>query len=133
MPQSKTKGMVSQPGYGAVPPSTYANTTISSAAMSSGSGLTYSVGTSTTTSPWSNTATSGKLTLLGDDADLVINDKSLMKTLAALEERLNILVPNTALEKEWSQLKELGEQYRKLEADLKEKASMWAALKAEDR
>ena len=76
---------------------------------------------------------SSKINLDGADADIVINGHSLTDTLQALEERLNILVPNVQLEKEWAELKKLGDQYRKLEADLTEKAAMWAALKAEDR
>jgi hypothetical protein len=92
---------------------------------------TFSAGTNT--SPWFNQTTSSKIKLDGADADIVINGRSLTNTLQALEERLNILVPNTQLEKEWNELKQLGDQYRKLEADLTEKAAMWAALKAEDR
>ena len=34
------------------------------------------------------------------------------------------------MEKEWDQLRELGEQYRALEAKLKEQGEMWAKLKA---
>jgi hypothetical protein len=104
----------------------YSNTTISSNGLSSGSGYTYTAGTGT----WATgtSATSGKLNLLGEDADLVINGKSLTATLQALEERLNILVPNQELEKEWAELKKLGDAYRELEADLKEKAAMWQAL-----
>lgn len=118
-----------------IPTATYSNTTISSATLSSGSGLTYTsaTGYNPVEAIWSSgttsTATTGKLTLLGDDADVVINNKSLMDTLQALEERLNILVPNPELEKEWEELKVLGDQYRKLEADLKEKTKMWKALK----
>jgi hypothetical protein len=142
------------PGYGAVPPNNtgsgtviisspdatatytptsltvtpkYANTTISSNGISSGTGYTYTTGPGT----WATgtTATSGKLNLIGDDADLVINGKSLTDTLQALEERLNILNPNPELEKEWKELKALGDKYRKLEKELKEKAKMWDALK----
>jgi hypothetical protein len=32
------------------------------------------------------------------------------------------------LESEWNELRELGEQYRKLEADLLAKQKMWATL-----
>lgn len=105
----------------------YANTTIASNSISSGTGYTYTTGPGT----WATgtTATSGKLNLIGDDADLVINGKSLTDTLQALEERLNILNPNPELEKEWKELKKLGDKYRKLEKELKEKAKMWDVLK----
>jgi flagellar motility protein MotE (MotC chaperone) len=46
-----------------------------------------------------------------------------------LEERLNILVPNFELEKEWNELKELGDKYRALEAKFKEQSKMWEKLK----
>ena len=73
---------------------------------------------------------SGKLSLQGTNADIDINGKSLMKTLEALEDRLNMMVPNPELEKEWDDLKKLGDRYRKLEAKCKEKAKMWNKLKS---
>jgi hypothetical protein len=110
---------------------TYSNVTITSTGATTAP--IYTTGTGIA-SPWMSTnATSTKINLDGADADIVINGHSLTDTLQALEKRLNILVPNTQLEKEWAELKRLGDQYRKLESDLKEKAAMWAALKAEDR
>jgi hypothetical protein len=47
----------------------------------------------------------GQLHLNGDDADININGESLMKTLQSLEQRLNILRPNTELEAEWDQMR----------------------------
>jgi hypothetical protein len=73
---------------------------------------------------------SGMLSLQGTNADININGKSLLKTLEALEDRLNMLVPNPELEKEWDDLKKLGNRYRKLEAKCKEKAEMWNKLKS---
>ena len=58
---------------------------------------------------------SGMLSLKGANADIDINGKSLMKTLEALEDRLNMLTPNPEMEEEWDQLRELGERYRELE------------------
>ena len=72
---------------------------------------------------------SGHIDLKGDNADITINGRSLNKTIQALEERLNMLRPNDHLEAEWDQLRELGEQYRKLEADLLEKQRAWEILK----
>ena len=145
--------MVSHPSYGAVPPNgtgtviisspdatatytptsltvtpKYPNTTVPATGLSSGTGYTYTAGTGTGTWATGTSATSGKLNLLGEDADLVINGKSLVDTLRALEERLNILVPNPELEKEWAELKKLGDAYRKLEANLIEKTHMWKVL-----
>ena len=71
----------------------------------------------------------GRLELQGDNADIVINGESLSDRLSAIEQRLNILRPNAILEAQWDQLRELGEQYRRLEAELQEKQRMWDALK----
>jgi hypothetical protein len=75
-------------------------------------------------------ASAGKLTLNGENADIEINGQSLLGMLRRMEDRLNIMVPNTKMEEEWDQLRELGEQYRALEAKLKEQGDMWAKLKA---
>jgi hypothetical protein len=115
--------------FGAVPP-TYSNVTITSTGATTTPVFTTGTGIA---SPWMTNSTiagtnSTKINLDGADADIVINGHSLTDTLRALEERLNILVPNTELEKEWAELKQLGDSYRKLEADLIEKAEMWRAL-----
>jgi hypothetical protein len=105
-------------------------------------GVTFTTGT-TFGSPWANTASpwlgngitsdpagTGRLKLTGEGADVEINGKSLSKTIQALEQRLNMLVPNPELETEWEELRKLGEQYRALEAKLTEQGEMWAKLKA---
>ena len=66
----------------------------------------------------------------GENADLLINDKSLKTWMEKVEEHLNILTPNPELEKEWDELCRLGERYRKLEKKCREKANMWNKLKA---
>ena len=73
---------------------------------------------------------SGMLSLKGANADIDINGKSLMKTLEALEDRLNMLTPNPDMEAEWDQLRELGERYRELEQQCREKTQMWNKLKS---
>jgi hypothetical protein len=73
---------------------------------------------------------SGRMTLRGENADLDINGKSLKNWMEKVEERLNILTPNPELEKEWDELRKLGERYRKLEKKCKEKAEMWNKLKS---
>ncbi len=72
----------------------------------------------------------GVVELHGEDADIKINGRSLMDAIAALEERLNILVPNPELEKEWDELRELGKRYRELERKCKQKGEMWKKLKS---
>jgi hypothetical protein len=115
------------PGYGAAP--------------GGGTGYTYTTtgtGTGTGSIPWiSNGGTnpamvvnqSGTIEIKGEDADIKINDKSMVSWMEAVEERLNLLTPNPKLEAEWDELQELGERYRALERKCKEKAQMWAALK----
>lgn len=100
-------------------------------------GATYSntMWTTNTTSGWNGTSAmdlnqSGKMSLRGENADIDINGKSLLKTLEALEERLNLMTPNPELEKEWDDLKKLGDRYRKLEKKCKEKAEVWNKLKS---
>jgi hypothetical protein len=72
---------------------------------------------------------SGKIDLQGESADITINGTSLLATLAALQERLNWMQPATELEAEWDQLRELGDRYRELEKQCREKAQMWTKLK----
>ena len=139
--------------YGAVPNVTIDNSglysTITSAPVTfgpnvsgvntvlGGTGYTY---TTNTTSPWiangitgSNPAMvvnpSGSIEIKGEDADIKINGKSMKTWMEQVEERLNMLTPNPELEKDWDDLRRLGQRYRALENKCKEKAQMWAALK----
>ena len=101
----------------------------------SGANISNNMWTTNTTTGWNGTSAAdlnqaGKLSLQGTNADIDIKGKSLMKTLEALEDRLNMMVPNPELEKEWDDLKKLGNRYRKLEAKCKEKAKMWNKLKS---
>jgi archaellum component FlaG (FlaF/FlaG flagellin family) len=89
---------------------------------------TFSAGTNT--APWYSNTTSSKIRLDGTDADIEINGISLLKTMQEIQSRLNILQPNTALEKEWEELFELGKKYRALEQHIKEKQATWDKLKA---
>jgi hypothetical protein len=93
----------------------------------------YTIGTSITQNPWAKTTSvDGKLNLDGKDADLVINGRSLTDTLSKLEERLYILNITEKLESEWSELKELGDRYRELEAHITAKMKTYEALKRYD-
>ena len=65
---------------------------------------------------------------MDEDADIKIGERSLMKTLDAINERLAIVERNLKLEEEFAELKELGEQYRKLEQELKERMTTWDLL-----
>jgi hypothetical protein len=96
------------------------------------SNLSLSTGTYNTVSPNVSFSPSATIQLTGEDADIKVNDLSLMQTLADIKERLNMLTPNAKLEAEWDQLRELGKQYRQLEADLLEKSRVWNILKKVD-
>lgn len=76
---------------------------------------------------WSNN-TSTKIRLDGPDADIEINGESMIGLLKAIEQRLNILKPNPELESEWEELRALGDQYRKLEAEIEAKMKTWEIL-----
>ena len=69
---------------------------------------------------------------LKEGADIKLGNVSLKETLATIESRLNILRPNAALEAEWEELRELGQRYRQLEAELEEKSRVWKILQTED-
>lgn len=60
--------------------------------------------------------------------DIIVGGKSLSDTLSSIEERLAILQPNKKLEAKWKQLKELGDQYRKLEKELLSQENVWDIL-----
>jgi hypothetical protein len=81
--------------------------------------------------PWGTTG--AKIRLDGEDADIEVNGWSLIDSIKRIEERLNILHPNTKLETEWVELRELGEQYRKLEQHIRDKQATWDRLKAMPR
>ena len=75
---------------------------------------------------------SGKLSLSGDSADIVINEVSLNETLASIQERLAILQPNPVLEKEFAELANIRKEYVTLEKKLLEKKAIWEALKRDE-
>ena len=137
----------SDPSYGAVPPLTVSNIdgningTSRNTISLTGSPFTFS---NTAGHVWTTTGTgsspytinpytmnqSGKVHITGENADLVIGEKSMRDWMERVEERLNILTPNTELETEWKELKSLGEQYRQLEQHIKDKQATWDRLKA---
>jgi hypothetical protein len=82
--------------------------------------------------PWATNATlsSPRIQLNGPDADIEVNGESLMATLSIIKERLNYLQVNPELEADWNELRELGDQYRKLEQHIRDKQATWDKLKA---
>ena len=63
--------------------------------------------------------------------DLRIGNVSLTERLDRIESRLAILRPNAELEKEFAELKALGDQYRALEQDIQERLKTFETLKRE--
>ena len=95
-------------------------------------GYTYTTTSTGASDPWLNTNISNTLSVQGDaefDGEVTVKGRSLSEFMESVEQRLNILRPNPALEAEWDQLRKLGEQYRELERQLTEKSQMWATLK----
>ena len=134
--------------YGAIPTISISDLTLGN--ITSTSATTYTLGAqgSHSNAVWTTTGTGtgynysgigttigtaidqgGKISLKGEKADVDINGKSLKAWMAAMEERLNWMQPNVELEKEWDDLRKLGERYRKLEKKCKEKAEVWNKLK----
>jgi hypothetical protein len=89
--------------------------------------------TGTGTSPWATvnpTSASAKIQLNGEGADVEVNGWSLVAAVKRIEQRLGLFQPNPELEKEWEDLRELGEQYRQLEQYIKDKQATFGRLRA---
>ncbi len=132
----------SDSSYGAVSASVYSSPTTFGPNVSGSHGYTYTTTGTTSVSPWLSVGNGGtgssptmavnpstSIEIKGEDADIKINGKSMVTWMEKVEERLNMLTPNPELEKDWDDLRRLGQRYRALEKKCKEKAQMWAALK----
>ena len=88
--------------------------------------------TSTVNSPWvqSPPMAGPKIKLDGADADIEINGVSLWATMQEISNRLNIMHTNPELETQWAELRELGEQYRKLEQHILDKQATFDRVRA---
>ena len=94
-----------------------------------------------TNSPYSYTNTSwgsAKINIsqtgidMESDCDIKIGNRSLKDFMEQMEQRLALLNVNLALESEWEELKQLGDRYRQLEKEIKEKMRTWDILKKDD-
>ena len=115
--------------YGAVPNITISSPNVTTTTFNGPYTINSGAGTGIN-SPWATYNSSPKICLDGEGADIEVNGWSLVDAVKKIEERLNILHPNSELEKEWAELKTLGEQYRKLEQHIKDKQATWDKLKA---
>jgi len=93
---------------------------------------TYSI----TADPWNSSKNPVKLTSKGmelpEDGDVTFGNVSLKKTLESIESRLAILRPDPQLEADWEELRRLGDAYRSLEKEIREKMGVWDTLKRVD-
>lgn len=95
-------------------------------------GYTYTTTSTGTAEPWISYNDRSTLSVSGDAdvaGDVRVKGRSLAEFMQQVEQRLNILQPNPELEREWDELRELGERYRELEQQCKEKGEMWKKLK----
>lgn len=88
----------------------------------------------TNTAPWMTSTLSQmsapKIKLDGEGADIEVNGWSLVDAVKRIEERLGLYQPNPELEREWEDLHELAEQYRRLEQHIRDKQATFDRLKA---
>jgi hypothetical protein len=124
-----------QPGYGAVP--NYGNVFVSTGTVS-GTGTSYTIPvTGTSGSSWVSIGqddTKASLKVTGNaeiSGNLTVDGVNIGELLQGIQSQLGLLVPNPEIESEFDQLRELGDQYRKLEALLKEQKRVWDILKKE--
>jgi len=108
-------------------PTSYSNIAISAA--TSGSYL-YSTGVSFARTP--TTTVINTDLHIPEGSDVKIGNRSVIEILKKCEERLNILVSNPELEKEFEELRELRLKYQELESKLIEQKKMWEVLKKKD-
>ena len=119
---------------------TYGNVTITTPNMGQSGYIYTSTGTNgswvSPTVTISDTAAkldqTGTLELKGKNADLKINGVSLSETLEGIQEMLGIMRMDPALEQEFEELKQLGQQYRALRSKFQEQKAVWDTLKKQD-
>jgi len=126
--QSATGG-IHQVGHIGLSPNVYTNNSPYQTLTTTGTSINTGILGSSATDYNMKVAQSGQIDIQGKDADIRINGKSMNRWMEQVEQRLNILTVNPELEKEWDDLRRLGERYRKLEKKCQEKARMWEALK----
>jgi hypothetical protein len=140
---SITNSGISDPYYGAVPNVAISGSTMSTTGINvspvwttANAGQNWTTTTNNTIGGYSLANTSSTVHIntdgltMAEGSDIKIGTKSLKTWMEKVEERLNILTPNPELEKEWDQLRKLGERYRKLEKKCQEQSDMWKKLKS---
>lgn len=110
--------------YSVTTPSSSGPWAIGSASSFGMSDLNYSINATTVGS-------SGRIALHGEDADVDINGVSLKDFMERVESRLGLLTPDSRLEEEWAELRELGDRYRELEKEIHGRMKTFDILKKE--
>lgn len=123
-------------------PSTYGNLTVGHLTVGSPNYSTSATSTSASSYVWGGSSAAwgvsanpvtitqqATIELKGEDADVIMNNVSLKDFMTMIQERLGWMVPNPELELEFDELKKLGDAYRKMEAECKEKMKVWNTLK----
>ena len=123
-PKNKATLTTSNSGYA------YANVTIASPSVT---GISYATGASTqwvagASGSFYQTQPKVKIT----DSDIEIDGLSLKATLQAINERMAVMIPNPALEREFEELRVCADRYRELEQKFLEQKAMWETLKKQD-
>lgn len=70
---------------------------------------------------------------LDKDSDIKLGELSLKDFIEKVNDRLGILVTNPKLETEFEQLRDLANQYKKLEAELTAQMEVWDILKSDHK
>jgi hypothetical protein len=102
---------------------------LTSAAQAYVPNTTYTFAATSVASPFV-TAETG-LTLTGN-ADIKFGNVSLKDFMEKVSLRLNMMVPNPELERQWDELRTLGEAYRAVEKECMDKAKVWDILKRDN-
>jgi len=116
--------------YGYMSVSSFPNAIWAGSSITSPTTITTSTSTGTSSLPWYTASPSTKISLAGENADVEVNGWSLVQAVKRIEQRLELFQLNPELEKEWQDLKRLGDRYRKLEQRIKDKQATFDRLKA---
>jgi hypothetical protein len=111
-------------------PQHYGNIVLTASNISPGYSIPYT--TASPTSTWIEPYYTKKPKVEITDKDLVIDGLSLRDFMQTVNERLAIVQPNPALEKEFDELRECADRYRELERKFLEQKRVWETLKKQD-
>ena len=125
-------GQMSLPGFGAVPSITSGSYTVNTTApntiftIQGSNGISYDDIKPNTLEVKGKAVFSANVEINGT---LKVQGRELTDILDSIEQRLAILRPEPELEERWERLKAIGDEYRALAADIKEKEEIIRILK----